>query len=165
MDKEYTMDDFLQVIGRISVFFATLDFITSLVIIELIGRESTLPLPFSEKSTLTHKFYALEKMDPGKTSSPQVLNEIKLLLPHAIEVANERNRYIHDQWMFRPDLVRAGKIGRVRMNFVQKLGVPSEFSIDDLNQFLRSIGELQNQFSKFYGSIRPEFNGTSYSLK
>ena len=135
----YRNEDFLRIIGHISVFFATLDFFVSEVMILLTGR-----VPFSDTATLGQKFDLLSKLKASDVTSAGVLLDLQVELPRAQAVAKERNRYIHDQWIFDSQLVAAGRIRRLKLVYgPPPQPVEEDFAISDLEAFLRQIGTRQ----------------------
>src|SRR5271169_6971775 len=103
----YRNEDFFRIIGHISVFFATVDFFVSEVMIRLTALPGA-SVPFSDTATLGQKFERLGKLTSGDVTNPEVLSALHVELPRARAVAKERKRYIHDQWVFEPQLVASG---------------------------------------------------------
>lgn len=61
----YSNDDFIKVIGKISIFFATLDFFVSELIICILAKKVAPDAPpFSDKTTLGQKLRILESIHP-----------------------------------------------------------------------------------------------------
>ena len=65
---------------------------------------------------------------------PALLGRVQLTLPEALLVAEKRNRFIHDQWLF------VGSEGRT-VNMV-----PTNFHITELYAFLETVGKQQTIF-------------------
>ncbi|MBN1292662.1 MAG: hypothetical protein JXB48_12550 [Candidatus Latescibacteria bacterium] len=154
----YRNEDFFQVFGRICIFFATLDFFVSEVIIRLIKTNRQIQL--SENMTLGQKFKIISDLSPDQVIDPDILFDIKKILPEAIDVSRERNRYIHDQWVFNPELISKGKINRFTLNFPPQtayINKQTELTINDLDAFLKRIGELQKKFGAFLDRL-PSIN-------
>src|SRR5260221_5926104 len=108
---QYRNENFFQVIGEFTIFFATLDFFVSELILRIVHREGvTTKLPFRATDTLAEKLRILECLTPEQVANDELLAEIKNVLPEAQAASRERNRYIHDQWVFSPDIIREGKI-------------------------------------------------------
>jgi hypothetical protein len=131
----FTNETFFQVFGHISVFFATWDFIVSL----LISRLSTLK--------------------PDETVNPELLARVQPVLPTAIEISNKRNRFIHDQWVFKPDGIRDGVIHRFSLRLTEgptgRLveGEPEKYTLPELYEFLNEIGRQQEIFAAFLNEL------------
>jgi hypothetical protein len=144
-----THNDFFQEIGHISVFFATLDLFVSQVIDEL----TPYPAPFKENSTLGQKLNILGDFKSEDVINPEMLAHLKTFLPRAKVAAAERNRYIHDQWIFDPKLISQGRIRRNRYSL--KTLDSKEMSIQDLTIFRDELGELQKVFAQAIKSWSP----------
>ena len=155
-EQKYTEDDFFRLIGKISVSFSVLDYFTSDFMRDLTKHPSSQALPFLATDTLGRKFSILKKMKSEDASNPDVLAECKSLLPKAFSIADERNRYIHDQWIFDRDLTPSGKIRRIKMTFQGVEDGNTEVSIEDLNQFLDKVVALQDQVIKIHKKLRPQ---------
>jgi len=71
-------------------------------------------------------------------------------LPAAIAVANERNRHIHDMWIFDSDLVSQGRIRRARLEIdglrTGSLSEPEELTLEELYEFAKKVGDIQKIF-------------------
>jgi len=155
----YSDNDFFRVIGNISVYFATLDFFVSELIMRLIpitpNAIQQTP-PFNERSTLGQKLRILQKMTHDDVVKPEILPQIHYVLPDAIEVSEERNRYIHDQWIFAPASISKGEIGRLKIT-IQKNWFPSfessNHTIAELHEFLGKIDRLQKTFAEFVHAL------------
>jgi hypothetical protein len=145
----YSDDDFFRILGHISVFFATLDLFASEVILRLTGWTSGTALPFGETATLGHKLTLLGEMRPEHVANSAVLLDLQRELPRAQTAARERNRYIHDQWIFDPTLIPQGRIRRARWPLGQ--AAVQELTLQELHSFLQEIGQLQRVFA---GALR-----------
>ena len=111
---------------------------------------------FIDRTTLGQKLTILEHLTEDEVSDPNVLNDIQKALPDVQEVSRERNRYIHDQWIFRPDDIPEGKIGRAKLDIAQDGGLSidtTELTIEELYKFLNRIGEFQKQFAGFVNRL------------
>lgn len=152
----YSNDDFFRVIGHISVFFATLDLFTSEVIVRLMPGDPTTTPPFPENSTLGQKLALLEKLKSTEVTNSDVLLDLQEGLPRAQAAAKERNRYMHDQWVFDSGLIAQGRIRRVRLVFGSPLKANiQELTIQDLQAFLSEVGELQKVFAQALKILNP----------
>jgi predicted methyltransferase len=85
-----------------------------------------------------------------------VLSDLQVELPRAQAVAKERNRYIHDQWVFDAKLVAAGRIRRAKLVFGPPTQtVMQDFTMSDLEAFLQELGKLQQVFAKALKVLNP----------
>jgi hypothetical protein len=134
MEEEYTVNDFFRIIGKISVCFAALDMFTSQLLRDLTKREPSSELPFPVNATLGRKLHLLKDMNPEDTINLDVLTEFKNFLPEALKIADERNRYIHDMWIFDRSLP-SGRMRRVQMTYQGIEDGDTVLSIEDLNRF------------------------------
>jgi hypothetical protein len=158
----YTQADFFQVFGHISVFFATWDILLTMLLVRLVREE--IELPDLARATLGQKLRFLEGLTSGQVSRPEVLDRLFKILPDAIAVSEERNRFIHDQWVFAPSGIPNGEITRItfqsipgrRFNTIEK-----KLSIRDLNAFLRSVGHQQQIFGSFLTELESAAPGTA----
>lgn len=149
----YTNDDFLQIIGHISAAFALLDFVTMMLICRLIDGENFKKLKIKDKTTLGQKLRILKKLEHVITDYPLCLSELKKILPEAIKIADERNRYIHDQWIF-DERIASGNITRLRIKRKNECNInvikteEKTFNIDFLCVFLNQIISVQDKIKK-----------------
>lgn len=151
----YTNDDFFRVIGRISVTFATWDIFVSDVIVRL--RPGKPPL-FNETDTRGRKLRLLERLKPEDVCDSHLLAGLVVHLPEATSIADERNRYIHDQWLFDKDLIARGRIRRYRFVFEAEIRAESkELTIRDLESFSRTLLGIQKPFSDAAHKLHPGF--------
>lgn len=151
-------EDFFQVIGHISVFFSTLDFMTSVLITKLIiSNEKS---RFKDNTTLTQKFRIIEDYKEHEVSNIDILNELKEFMPEAIEISKKRNRFIHDQWIFRPENIEIGKIERAMVIGLEGNKTQLEtfnHSLEDLYQLLNEIGSIQKKVGALLGRLELAF--------
>jgi hypothetical protein len=150
----HTKDEFFRAIGFISVLFATLDLIISLVILRLQGWAKGHATPFSDRTTLGQKLTILGKLTSEQVTDPDALLSLQQHLPRAQAIAEERNRYIHDQWIFEAKLIAQGKIKRARL-VNGSITDDQELTLHDLNAFAREIGDLQAVFDATLRSLDP----------
>ena len=129
----YTNEDFFARIGRVSLLFATLDFYTSEILARLQSGSS---LPFKDTDTLGRKLKVMADLGSIGPEYQDLLAQLQAHLPTALAIAAERNRFIHDLWVFDAPLVAAGRIRRVRPRFEKgKPGEWRELTIADLDSF------------------------------
>lgn len=145
--RKYKNEDFFQILGQISVFFATLDVLTTSVILALVKKEKFSELkPLSDNTTLQQKLLWIKRLNEGCVKNTEALNELKGFIDEAIKVAEERNRYIHDQWLFNPEKIVEGRTTRFKLiglkNFTCNFE-PKDFSLDDFYLFKDEIAKLQ----------------------
>jgi len=141
----FSEDDYFRLLGRISVKFATLDLMVTELMLKLIQREEdNFDRPW-EQATLGKKLKYLQ--DTQFTSEYGVKIKILLsdILEKAIEIAKERNRYIHDQWIFDPNSITNGLIDRIRLTS-SGLKERSSLSIEDIKEFERKLAFIQRPF-------------------
>jgi len=144
--------DFFQVFGHISVFFATWDMFTALLIVRLVRPECEIP---PSNSTLGKKLMFLERLNDDQVVNPELLTRIQTDLPDSKEVSRKRNRFIHDQWVFEPTLIAQDKIKRCTLRMEQNMGIrfapmdQEEYHITDLYKFLETVGEQQKKYFGF----------------
>jgi hypothetical protein len=149
-----TNEDFFQIFGHISVFFATWDFFVTAIITRLV-RPQLIKLRRLEGSTLGQKLHYLQGISEEETVSPDVCRRLQAALPTALEIAELRNRFIHDLWKLAPEDVDHGAIERLTLKLGQEeCGVTFAFaterySLEQLYEFLNQIGEQQRVFSGF----------------
>jgi hypothetical protein len=155
----FTNDDFFRVIGHISVFFATWDLFTTLLLMRLMKPER--PLPSMERRTLGQKLKLLEGLKPDHVVDPGLLDRIHADLPAAYPVSEERNRYIHGQWLFAPELIATGQIRLLSIRVEERRGDRGltlpwiQYRIGDLHNFLNVLGQQQKIFGDFVAELMP----------
>jgi hypothetical protein len=153
----YTTENFFEVIGHISVFFSTWDVLTSLLIIRLVKRQN--PLPDLNRKTLGQKLKLLGSLTSTDVVNPALLGRVQLALPEAALIAEKRNRFIHDQWLFAEERIPTGEITLLSVEVVMGGGgravnmVPTNFHITELYAFLESVGRQQGIFHALLESL------------
>jgi hypothetical protein len=153
----YTNENFFSIIGHISVFFSTWDVLTSLLIIRLVKRQS--PLPILNRKTLGQKLKLLGGLAPTDVVDPALLGRVQLALPEALLVAEKRNRFIHDQWLFAEEKITTGEIGLLSVEVVVGSEgrtanmAPTNFHITELYTFLETVGKQQTIFHGLLESL------------
>lgn len=160
-NREYVNEDFFQILGHISVFFATLDFLVTLLMMRLIDYEKTKhKSPINEKTTLKQKFRILRDLSDDKVFDVDILTKFREFLDEAIEISEKRNRYIHDQWLFSPELIKSGKIGRLTLTQIAEGTINpkgEKLTIEELKEFLNEIGSLQKRVNELFDKL-PQSN-------
>lgn len=152
----YKKEDFLIVIGHISVTFALLDFFVAGIIYKLKDGEEIDILNIKDETTLGQKLRRLKEFKDDNVNYPLSLNELKKILPKAIKINKERNRYAHDQWVFKDEKIIEGKISRLRIKRKNEFNInvfkidEKMFSINDLKKFLNEIILIQKEFAMIY---------------
>jgi len=151
----HSNESFFEAIGRISVMFATWDLFVSDLIVQL--RPGKPPL-FQKNDTLGRKLRLLEELKAAEVKDPETL---KSLAPHFVKaknVAEERNRYIHDQWLFDGNLVLQGRIRRFRLEFEPEVRADwKELTLEDLRLFSDDLWKIQKPFSDAAQKLHPGF--------
>jgi hypothetical protein len=154
----YTNENFFEVIGHISVLFSTWDLLTTLLIIRLVKRNAPLPDSLTRK-TLGQKLALLKDLTPTDVVDPALLGRIQLVLPKAREVAEKRNRFIHDQWVFAEESIPKGEIHLLSVEVImgsegRTVKMPrTDFRIADLSAFRETVGEQQKIFIALLESL------------
>ena len=145
-----TEKDFFQVLGHISVFFSTLDVLTSIFIRQQI--KSDFHLKFNDKTTLGQKYKILQGFNQEHFVSLEVYSDFVNILPEAIEISEKRNRFIHDQWIFNQKNIEVGTIERGMLKVFEtgkwKMDIDVH-TLDELYVFLNELGELQKKVGIF----------------
>lgn len=170
-EKKYTNEDFFQIIGKISVVFATLDFFASQLLFRLMSAEGYDNLKINDTTTLGQKFKKLSEIKDEDVDYSLALVGLRKILPEAVAVAEERNRYIHDQWIFIESEISSGKIHRAKLKRKNNLNINvSDFEIakilkiEDLNAFCDKIVNMQVRIKKIVESI-PTINIDNVKIK
>ncbi len=156
----HTNDDFFKVFGEISVHFATLDALATLLILRLVRVECIEKKnPIDDRTTLGQKFRFLEKLRDDQVFDQDILNSLKNVLERSIELSDERNRYIHDQWVFAENTIARGEIERVTFTELDKWLVGAKtkkFTLADLQAFRGQIDDMQNKIGALVGKLPTE---------
>lgn len=146
MDNSVT--NYMVVVGWITILFSTIDYYISEIILRLINDPDPNRLPFTDKTTLGRKLCFIEKLRPEQVTNIEALSAIQALLPEAMKISEERNRYIHDQWILKEALLKENKICRIRLRVTPDHKICGEetlLSMDDLQKCFAEIGELQKK--------------------
>lgn len=141
-----------QIFGHITVFYSTLDFFVTMFILELVSSDyKASNQPLKDSTTLGQKLRIIEKLGDKDVISKEILRDTKTFLVEAILVANERNRFMHDQWEFHPDNLEKGIIRRMAIvglkDWKPSLRDSEPYTEADLRTLLARIGRLQTQFA------------------
>ncbi len=176
---KYSDNDFYQVLGRITVAFATWDYYVTTLILNLpskgmsINDRTTLKKlkklkdrttlyqklkKLNDWITLNQKPQKLKGLHPDQVKSPKVLEKLKNILPEAIRLSEARNRYIHDHWVFNEDTISVGEIKKMRLTGLDKgiVKISTEkLSITALNNFLNEIILMHNNFGILLKYLEP----------
>lgn len=137
--------DFFQIIGHINIFFATLDFFASILLTE-ISKETYVKRPKLD-APLGQKLRFFKNLKEEDVNDVSVLRQLKKYIDEAIDISDERNRYIHDQWVFNEQKIKKGYIDRFRIKEGSKGIDGVTLSFDDLQSFLKKIGDMQKNIA------------------
>lgn len=144
----YKNEDFFQIIGHISIFFATLDFFVSVLLTDIVKETCTETPKLND--TLGKKLRFLKSLAEKDVNNIVCLMELKKNIDEAIEISDERNRYIHDQWIFDEKKIKQGYIRRIKIIGTRHIKIVEEqesLSLNDLQVFLKKIGNMQKKIS------------------
>lgn len=119
----------------------------------LIGELAKSP-KLKESMTLGQKLIYLDKLKYHDVTNPDKLAKFKKFFPKAIKIAKERNRYIHDQWVFKDENIIEGKIERIKLMAIGKIESSSFLKYSDLELFLRKIGYFQKKTAALLKSFK-----------
>ena len=148
----FTNESVFQLVGHITILFATWDCFVSLLIVRLLKRGVALPKDF-EGWTLTAKLRFLEELAERKVIDVGVLAAVKAVIPDAIKVAKRRNRFIHQLWELAPDSLATGEVRLLAMKVVMtSAGRTVNFDEErvkllELKSFFDSLGQQQVRFA------------------
>ncbi|MFA7419334.1 MAG: hypothetical protein WCZ90_06570 [Melioribacteraceae bacterium] len=167
MQNKYTTESFFQLFGHINVFFATIDFIVTLVIYRLLKFENFKNSPINEKTTLKQKFRILKDVKAENVYDLNALKKINNFVDEAIELSEKRNRFIHDQWLFAPDLINEGKIGRLNLNKISMGSFTPQqetHSYEELVEFINKLGNMQKLVNYVFNLLPNQYliNNSNY---
>lgn len=116
-------------------------------------------LGINDRTTLGQKLNILSKLEEKDVEHPLVIIDLKKLLPEACEIAEERNRYIHDQWIFNELKIAKGEINRLKIKRKNQLNInvfetdEKTFNINSLKDFLNKVIDIQERVGKIVDSI------------
>ncbi|MCS0413215.1 hypothetical protein ND932_15230 [Vibrio diabolicus] len=140
-------EDYFTIIGKISIFFSTVDLFATELILKLNSIEANkFRLP-KETATLGMKIGFLEDLVVAHPDAKNALDYIYENLASIKKVSNERNRYMHDQWVFAPDRIKSGNIDRIRLTS-SGLKETTTLSYSDLITFCNEVGQVQQVFAE-----------------
>lgn len=139
-----SIEKVMQLFGKISVFYSTLDFLVTIYILEIVNAQSNEPKNLLHK-TLGQKFNIIKNLKKEDVKSFESLQALHSIMEDAISVSNERNRFIHDQWIFNPDDLIKGKISKFSIDdFDSKVFYTEE----DFKNLLKRLEDLHNIFNQ-----------------
>jgi len=154
-------EDFFQKIGHICIFFATLDFFITLLFLRLIKDPKSKSLKnLNDNSTLRQKIELLNSVHESDVIDPKVLINFKKNYDKLVKIADERNRYIHDQWVFIEEDVAVGNITRLHLTDFRKgviTPIPHKVNIKDFDDFLKEIGGMQKLIGELANRVPNDF--------
>lgn len=155
MNREYIF----QIIGQTTIFYATLDFLVTRFIIDMASLQfKATEKGFRDTTTLGQKLRIIEKWNDEDVISVSILNEVKLHLEDAILLSQERNRFMHDQWLFDPKDLTQGFIKRISFTDLTTWNTESNLSdpycIEDFNKLLERIAKQQISFSVYLDKLK-----------
>ncbi len=151
---KYSDNDFYQVLGRITVAFATWDYHVTALILNLPSKGMSI----NDTTTLKQKLRILEDLRPDQIKNDLVLDKLSNILPEAIQLCEARNRYIHDHWVFNKDTISVGEIKLMRFTGLDKNDVKpntEKLTISNLNIFLEEIIQMYNKFGILLKYLEP----------
>ncbi|WP_394237098.1 hypothetical protein [Pseudomonas anguilliseptica] len=141
----FNQDDYFRIFGRISILFATLDFGVTELILKIAKAEGDdFKLPHNT-ATLGNKLRFLQSSSVSSAYALEIKNSLSSILPKAVAIADERNRYIHDIWIFNPNTITSGKIDRIQLSSTG-LKERVSLSIEEIQAFENDIGYIQQYF-------------------
>lgn len=146
----YTNKDFLEIFGLISVRFATLDFLATNLFFNLVVSKNKIN-SIDDKTTLGQKLKLLKELKPKDVKDGNILKELSGFIQEAIKIAEERNRYMHDQWVFDKEKISLGKISRfkiIKVGLHFKIIKDKELAIEEINDFSEKIYRMQGFFGQ-----------------
>lgn len=158
-----TQHQVFQIFGHITVFYATLDFLISAFIIEILTDSyKRSHKPFDSSSTLGKKFHYIKNIQKVDVISERILADAHSIIDEALDIANERNRFIHDNWMFSPNDLINDRIRRTTITLEDswnfKVDHSEAYTEHDLTQLLQRIGQLQMKFGDMLDLLKHESN-------
>ena len=140
-------EDVFQILGHITIFFSTLDIMTTKLILELVTEEyKSKNRPLNERATLKARFRLLQSLKDHDVKSVEAITVIREFLSEALEVAEERNRFMHDQWEFKEENLIEGFINRCKSVGLVEWKLKNEkvkYTIPELTALLNRIVKLQ----------------------
>ena len=140
--RPLSTEEVFQKIGHLSVFYSTLDMLVGILAFGL-GPEK-----FSRSGvTLGQRLKFLETLKETDCPHPVVLKELQLRLSELMEVADKRNRTLHDLWSFNDENLRKGILrrGRIKLDAKKLAGLVewTTMTIEDLDTLLEEVGTAQ----------------------
>jgi hypothetical protein len=141
------IEEVFDLLGHITIFFATLDFLTTLLIYDIITDEyKKNHNPLRDNTTLKQKFVLLKNLKITDVKSEPLLIEIHNFIEEAISISEERNRFMHDQWVFDDKYLEKDTIRKIKIGGLNKWEIKTEesnHSLQDIQSLLISIGKMQ----------------------
>lgn len=138
-----------NILGHITVFFSTLDILTTMLIIDLTTEEyQANNTPLHDRMTLGQKFAFLKILQDEDVKDIDIMNRIRNLLDDGTSVSQERNRFMHNQWEFKEENLNKGIINCFQikgLNNWEWNTNSKEYDITRLEKLLSDIGALQKK--------------------
>ena len=147
----YRDDDFYILFGKISTLFSSLDFFVTSVILKLIKNPTTKKI--TNNTTLGQKLRILKSLTPSDVVDIEILNCTNSIINTAIIVSDDRNRFIHDLWVFNESNISQGIITKHRMtglnDFELRVGEDiCEYTLKDLDAEVQKILFIEAFFAE-----------------
>lgn len=138
-----TEEEVFQIFGRISVVYSTLDFIITVLIMEIVNDNYKSPKnALNDNMTLGKKLDIIKNLEDSDVKSAVALQSVNKFIDDAILISKERNRFMHDQWLFAPNDLAEGKISKLTLVNLRSWG------IDNIKSDFYSAEDLNNQHYK-----------------
>jgi len=152
-------EEFQIVIGEICLVFSTTDWYTTTLMFFLFDKSKTNKYTkVSEQTTLGQKFKMLKEAKPEEVTNQEILATLHGFVDDAIRLADKRNRYIHDLWMFNEQLLQEGRFRRMKM---RKLGENTHFVLHWTDHNVQEVRDFRDQLIALQQKLGPLVNAAS----
>ena len=154
--KSITKEEIFQFIGHVTVFYATLDVLMSMLCQSLIPYGSPVRRKIRGSMTLGQRARLLADLDAGTVTNSKALIELQKALPEIIELSEIRNRFIHDQWVFDEQNLERGDIDSFRIEFSKDGNLIREttrYTRTTMKRIIGRIGEAQKVVGNVMGKV------------
>lgn len=148
-----TQIDVFRVFGHISVFYSTWDTMIGYFLHKIVNEEyKAKNLPPKKNSTIGQKLDLIDNLNENDVNSTSSLNFVRGFLKDAKVISRLRNRYIHDNWLFKPEDLAIGKISRMTFYIDSDWKYTADekvyYDMNELQELLTKLGNMQDNFSK-----------------
>ena len=156
-----TEEQFYSLFGRLAVKFASLDYVTTIIVQHLLsGPDLVAACVVTHRMGLGRKIQLARQLAHYRFAANAKKADLLDLLRDVESISVRRNEYIHGRWSVNPDLISAGKVcvDKARTLHVAEstkylefgMRVNEEKPLSELKQLAEEIEAVEARATKFF---------------